>query len=71
MLLVKIHIAGEEPLVHRLTKVRNWLDDRQIKPADFRWTVEAWGVVLLVELAAAADAAAFASAFEGQVISLS
>lgn len=71
MLLVRIHIAGEDPLVHRLTRVRSWLDDRHIKPDDFRWMVEAWGVVLLIELTGPTDATAFARAFEGQVIPLS
>ena len=51
--------------VERMNEMRTWLDSRRSEPAVFRYDHVNGGVVIHVEFAAEAEAAAFAGEFGG------
>jgi hypothetical protein len=52
-----------------MTAMRTWLDMHQIEPKLFQFSVISGGVVFSLQFANAGEAAAFARAFGGAVIS--
>ena len=62
-------IAGQ--FVERMNEMRTWLDSHRFEPSAFRYDHVADGVVIHVEFAAEAEAAAFASEFGGKLNPLS
>jgi len=56
-------VAGH--FVERMNEMRTWLDSRHFEPSVFRYDHVAGGVLIHVEFAVEAEAAAFASEFGG------
>ena len=59
-------MAGQ--FVERMNEMRTWLDSHHFEPAVFRYDHAPDGVLIRVEFAAEAQAAAFASEFGGALV---
>lgn len=59
-------VAGQ--FVEQMNEMRTWLDSRRVEPSTFRYDHVAGGVVIRVEFAVEAEAAAFASDFGGALV---
>lgn len=64
--IVELTIA-EPNYTERMNEMRTWLDHHRVEPARFRFIVGDGSVECRVHFAAENDAAAFASAFGGEV----
>ena len=68
MFQVEIPIAEDGALSDRMEKMRTWLDERRFEPATFRYTFIHQGIVCRVDFPIEAEAAEFATAFDGKLI---
>jgi hypothetical protein len=65
---VEVHLVDRD-LVASMTDMRTWLDNKRCEPDTFRYTTSGANVVLRVEFKRAEEAASFADAFAGRLLS--
>jgi hypothetical protein len=66
---VEIYVVDAKALSEAMAGMREWLDHRGCKPSTFRHTIDMAGVLCRVDFENNAEAAEFAQAFGGEVIS--
>ena len=69
MFQVEIRISDDTTLSDRMEQMRTWLDQRHFEPATFRYAFTHHGFVCPVDFPVEAEAAAFATAFNGRLVS--
>jgi hypothetical protein len=68
MFPVEISILDEDTLAERMTTVQQWLDHERFEPLTFRYSFLSSAVLFRVDFAKEAEAAAFATAFDGKIV---
>jgi len=68
MFQVDIPIPDGVTLSDRMEEMRTWLNQRRFEPATFRYAFAPHGIVWQVDFPVEAEAAAFATAFEGKLV---
>lgn len=69
MFAVEISIGDDDALADTMGSMRIWLDHRRFEPTLFRYNFGVPGCVLHIEFPLEAEAAQFAAAFGGHVVS--
>ena len=69
MFPVEIPLVDENKLAETLESMRTWLDHKRFEPATFRYSFGAARILFQVDFAIEEEAADFAKAFGGKVLS--
>ena len=65
---VEIKIVDEGTLAEQMGTVRCWLDHQGVEPMVFRYSFVSSAILFRVDFASEAEAAAFATAFDGKMV---
>ena len=65
---VEIKIVDEGTLAEQMGTVRCWLDHQGVEPMVFRYSFVSSAILFRVDFASEAEAAAFATAFDGKIV---
>ena len=68
MFPVEIKIVDEDTLAEQMATLRCWLDHQRFEPAVFRYSFVSSAILFRVDFASEAEAAAFATAFDGKIV---
>jgi hypothetical protein len=68
MFRVEIHLADEDRLVAMVMAMRTWLDEHEFAPLKFGYSLASAQVLFRVDFASEAEAAVFATAFDGAIV---
>ena len=69
MFRVEIRLADEDRLVAMVTAMRAWLDEQEFAPLTFSYSLASARVLFRVDFARETEAAVFAAAFDGAIVS--